>query len=100
MDEVSKIVTGIRTLYADYDDLSDLDGNGAMAAMGVSTKGAIKDSVYSVTRTLFNKKYTRFTVTISGLNTKDCIALGRRAWPDSVDRASCKNGAVTITYEK
>ena len=31
MDEVSKIVTGIRTLYADYDDLSDLDGNGAMA---------------------------------------------------------------------
>lgn len=105
IDDVSKIMTGVRTLYADYDDLSSLDGAGALAAVGVDEKGPYEGSKYSVAKTKnASDVYSRFTVTISGLPARDCTVLAARKWADSVEKSSsCGTGtrnSVSIIYEK
>lgn len=104
VDDFSKIVTGVRTLYSDYDDLTVFDGEGAMAAMGIDkNKTPYNNATYSVTR-VGNGKDGRFDVKISGLPNKDCIVLARRSWPDSIGKSSScpKSGSqyVSVTYRK
>ena len=102
IDDVSKIMTGVRTLYADYDDLSTLDGAGALAAMGVDENGPYEDSEYSVATD--SSDNTRFIITISNLPARDCTVLAARKWSDAVDKASScgvdTDNSVSITYEK
>ena len=101
IDDVSKIVTGIRSLYADYDNLSTLDGEGALDAIAVDEKGPYEDSSYSVAKD--SSDNTRFVVTISGLPKRDCTVLAAKKWSDSVGKSSnCGSGggSVSITYDK
>jgi len=98
VDDISNISSGVRTLYADYDDLSVLtDSDGTLAAIGVGKNGPIDGVTYSVTKTADN---SGFVVTVSGLPNKDCVVLGTRGWPDSVSHTECNNGTITITYKK
>ena len=102
IDDVSKIMTGVRTLYADYDDLSSLDGAGALAAMGVDENGPYEDSTYSVAAVTGDNPQ-QFVVTVSGLPARDCIVLASRKWSDAVDKdddCDATGGSVSITYDK
>ena len=106
IDDVSKIVTGIRTLYAEYDDLSELKnkGNDAMAAMEIDTKGPYENTVYSVDMDASDS--SRFVITIKKLPAKDCVVLAAKKWPDSVPggkTSNCTSGGdykIAITYDK
>ena len=104
IDDVSKIVTGIRTLYAEHDDLSELEdkGDDAMAAMEISNSGPYEDTVYSVDLDTTNS--SRFVVTIENLPARDCTVLASKTWPEAVSRTSnCTAGGnykVSITYDK
>lgn len=85
VDDVSKIVSGIRSLYSDYDDLATLDGDGAMVAMGVDTSGP--DGVTYTVAPVKNSdnKYMLFKVTIGGgLSYQDCMVLGAKSWSGAV----------------
>ena len=101
IDDVSKIMTGVRTLYADYDNLSNLDGAGALAAMGVDDNGPYEGSSYSVAKD--SSDNTRFIITISNLPVRDCTVLAAKKWADSVEKSSdCSSGggSVSIKYDK
>lgn len=96
-DTVSSIVTGIRTLYADYDDLSSLDGTKALSALSISTTGP-NGVTYSVEKVTGNNK--QFQVEITNLSDDDCTVLEAKAWSGSVDGASCSSTTLTIKYNK
>ena len=98
IDDVAKIVSGVRTLYADYDDLSGLNGADAMAAMEINENGPFDGTTYSVAKD--SSDNANFVVTISGLPDDECVILGERYWADSVGHTECNSGTVTITYEK
>lgn len=107
VDDVSKIVSGIRSLYSDYDDLSTLDGDGAMAAMGVDTNGP-NGVTYSVAKVAGNVNL--FKVTIGGgLLYQDCVVLGTKTWAGSAEiennpYSDCdvdeEQQQISITYKK
>lgn len=110
VEDFAGIAAAVRALYADYDDLNDLDGDGAMAAMGIDkNKTPYPDTSYSVEQVGINGKdkktsldetkasddqydfgqediISSFKVTISGsgLPAKDCTVLLHQAWPDSI----------------
>lgn len=99
MDDVSKIVTGIRSLYAEYDALESLDSDSALAAMSVDANGP--DGVtYSVSVDNHNNAYDRFVVTVSGLSNKDCTVFKIQTWTDAVENPTCSGGELEITYDK
>ena len=105
IDDVSKIVTGIRTLYAEHDDLSKLKdkGDDALAALEISTSGPYENSVYSVNKD--SSDNSRFVITIKNLPKRDCVVLATKKWPESVGTptSSCTSGGdfkITITYDK
>lgn len=98
-DDISKIVSGIRTLYADYDDLDTLDGPGALAAMGVDTDGPFEGTTYSVAKDNSNNR--RFVVTISNLPPDECVILETKTWPGAVNTTpQCSSNSISITYNK
>ncbi|MBO7645321.1 MAG: hypothetical protein J6S57_03390 [Alphaproteobacteria bacterium] len=103
MDEVSKIVTGMRTLYADYDAFpKQIDSDGVMAAMAVDTNSAIEGATYTVTAQ--NGKRL-FSIHLSVLDGKDYTVLSSRTWPGATNvGGSCKNGKdeceLVLTYDK
>lgn len=104
IDDVSKIVSGIRSLYADYDDLSTLDGDSALAAMAVDKNGPNGVEYSVVKKEQGTNWYPKFTVTISKLSIKDCNVLGTKAWTgaeSSTGTTSCSsNKKIEITYSK
>ena len=85
IDDVSKIVSGIRSLYSDYDDLATLDGDGAMAAMGVNKNGPDGVTYTVVPVRNSSGEYMLFKVTIGGeLSYQDCMVLGAKSWSGAV----------------
>ena len=102
VDDVSKIVTGVRSLYADYDDYSALEFDGvqgekALAAISVGTDGPYDNIKYG----LYAKKTSpdTFIVEVSGLSDSDCAIFGTQSWPGAVSGAKCKKGKVVIEYK-
>ena len=119
VDDVAKIVTGVRTLYADYDNLCTMTDSSVLAAMGVDSNGPYNGSTYSVIRAKYtgedkweewegecksNAPCTYFMVKIEGLPKDECTLLGTRAWSQSKqvtsDCDSDKNNYVSIVYTK
>lgn len=97
-DDVAEIVTGVRTLYADYDTLpSSFDGARTLAALSIDDEGPYPDSRYSVSR----KSDTMFVVEIEKLPEKECMVLETKSWSGAVDqKATCSDTKLTIVYEK
>lgn len=97
-DDVAEIVTGVRTLYADYDTLpSSFDGARTLAALSIDDEGPYTGSKYSVSR----KSGTRFEVKITGLPKNECTVLETKAWSGAVDQsATCSSTTLTIQYDK
>ena len=110
VEDFAGIATAVRALYADYDDLNDLDGDGAMAAMGIDKgKTPYPDTSYIVEQWQKNEKDDEFRIIIKGrgLPEKDCIILSRQAWPDSVSghatgecSASNDSRSIYVIYGK
>ena len=102
IDDVSKIVTGVRSLYAEYDDLSGLDGDAVLAATAVGENGPYENSVYSVAKD--SSDNSKFVVTVKNLPARDCTVLASRKWADSVGKSSdCTASGyykVSLTYDK
>ena len=98
VDDVAKIVSGVRTLYADYDGFPVLNSNGTLAAISVDVNGP-RNVTYSISNVSDNDK--NFIVKISNLSAKDCQVLGAKAWTDSVAQPTCaSDNTVSITYRK
>ena len=97
-DDVAEIVTGVKTLYADYDTLpSSFDGARTLAALSIDDEGPYTGSKYSVSR----KSETRFEVKITGLPAKECTVLETKAWSGAVNQsATCTKTTLTIQYDK
>ena len=97
-DDVSQIVTGVRTLYADYDTLpASFDGDRTLAALSIDVTGPYPDSKYEVSR----KNAKRFEVKIVGLPKKECAVLETKSWSGAVNKkANCSSTTLTIVYEK
>jgi type II secretory pathway pseudopilin PulG len=80
-DEVAQLVTGVRTIFGEYDDFSGMDNGTIFAAIGMSEKNPYGGK-YSLS---VNSVDTRqFILTINGLNSSDCEYFRSKAWPDSV----------------
>ena len=103
MDEVSKIVTGVRTLYADYDTFpKNFSSDSTMAAMAIDTNSAIDGATYRIQATVAS---SLFEVAIDGLKEKDFMVLEARTWPGAVEvGGKCEEGKdvcfLFILYEK
>ena len=102
IDDVSKIVSGVRSLYADYDDLSTLNGDEALAAMAVDKNGP-NGVTYSVAPIKVGNVYPKFEITIGNLSVEDCNVLGTKAWSgveSSTGVTQCSDQKIGITYSK
>jgi len=80
-DQVTQIVTGVRSLLGGFDDYSGIDNGTIFAAIGVSNRNP------------YNGEYTLaahpadarlFVLNITGLNRSDCTYFRTKAWIDSV----------------
>jgi type II secretory pathway pseudopilin PulG len=80
-DEVTQLVTGVRTIFGEYDDFSGLDNSTIFSAVGISDKNPYGGK-YSLSVNSENMR--QFILTIDGLNTSDCEYFKAKAWPDSV----------------
>jgi len=114
IDDVAKIVTGVRTLYADYDDMHDVNtGNSdnILAAIGVDKDAPYSGTTYQIygarktdgTACSSNGACEFFSVKILGLPADECQVFAARAWSESEGISSSCDGttkSVTITYAK
>lgn len=122
VNDFMNIASGVRTLFADYDNLetvADLNSDDIFGAIGVDPDNTpYKNCKYSVTLDNSDNTYQTFTVWIFGTNTgasnlpaRDCLALKSMNWPGAVsgaaDSASVCSGAdsteahyVGVKYKK
>ena len=97
-DDVAEIVTGVRTLYADYDSLpSNFDGEGTLAALSIDDNGPYSDSKYGLTR----ESASVFVIKLKNLPAKECAVLGTKSWASaiSVDCQADRN-VLILKYNK
>lgn len=108
-DDVVTIVSGVRGLFGDYDDFSNIDNATIFAAMSVDNKNPY-GGTYELAVDSTNTR--QFIVRIKGLSKSDCEALVTKAWTDSVGyivsnhkesgaSGNCVDGnanVVSITY--
>lgn len=80
-DEVTQIVTGVRSLLGGYDDYSNIDSDTIFAAIGMSSKNPYNGNYALATNPADSHQ---FMVTIDGLNKSDCEFFKTKAWSDSV----------------
>jgi hypothetical protein len=80
-DEITQITTGVRQLLGEYDDFSGIDNNTIFAAIGMSDKNPFGGK-YELAANQSDKR--QFVVSITGLNTSDCLYFRDKAWSDSV----------------
>ena len=100
VDDVSKIVSGVRSLYVEYDSLpSNFDSAGILAAVEVDSTGP-NGATYSVAKSTSDNTNTQFVISIGNLSSKDCVTLGKKVWADSISHTDCSNNTITITYAK
>jgi len=98
-DKVSDIVTGVRSLYAEYDNLpSSFDGDKTLSALSIDANGP-DGTTFAVSRS----SDKQFIVTVTGLSEDECGVLAAKAWTGSVNGATCESTTLTtltITYKK
>lgn len=80
-DEVTQVVTGVRTILGEYDDFSGLDNATIFAAIGMSDKNPYGGK-YSLSVNPMNPR--QFILTIDGLGNSDCEYFKTKAWSDSI----------------
>ena len=98
MDRISEITTGVRALYADYDNLpTSFDGAKTLSALSIETTGP-DDVTFSVAKDTSNAK--QFIVSVTNLSADECDVLAAKAWTGSVNGATCSSTTLTITYKK
>lgn len=105
MDDFSKIVTGVRTLFADYDNLKDwTSGDDVLAAMAIDDNGPYSGSKYAVTVDKTDASFQTFRVSITHVPDRDCIVLAKKSWPGAVKNSvkyNCNGtGFVNVAYTK
>ena len=103
IDDVSKIVTGVRTLFADQDDLSELSdkGDDVMDAMAVGQTCPYDGCKYELSLNGGDNTNQTFNVKVTSVPRRDCIVLKSKSWPDVVDVDSdCDRGWVELQYNK
>ncbi len=108
-DDVTNIVSGVRSLLGEYDDFSNIDNSTIFGAIGVSDKNPYGGK-YELAVNPSNPR--QFIVTITGLSKSECDGLITKAWIDSVGykesghkdsgaKGSCvddKKNTISITY--
>ena len=108
-DDVTAIVSGVRSLLGDYDDFSNIDNSTIFGAISMSNKNPY-GGTYELSVNPANSR--QFIVKITGLTKTDCEGLVTKAWSDSVGYISsghkesgasgnCKTGdnnVVSVTY--
>ena len=84
VDDVTSIVTAVRTLFGDQDDLSRMvdDVEGVLDAMAVNTKCPYNDCEYELS---VKEDLQTFVVEIENLPARDCIVLLNKNWPDATE---------------
>ncbi len=80
-DDVTTIVSGVRTLLGEYDDFSNIDNSTIFGAMAISNKNPY-GGTYELQVDKSNSR--QFIVNINGLSKSDCEGLITKAWTDSV----------------
>ncbi len=80
-ENVSNIVTGVRSLLGEYDDFSNIDNSIIFGAIGVSNKNPY-GGTYELAVDSANSR--QFIISINGLSKSECDGLKTRAWTDSV----------------
>lgn len=80
-DDVTTIVSGVRTLHSGYDDFSNLNNSTIFGAMSISNKNPY-GGIYELAVNPSNAR--QFIVKINGLSKTECEALVTKAWIDSV----------------
>jgi type II secretory pathway pseudopilin PulG len=81
-DEITQIVTGVRSLLGQYDDFSNLNNGSIWGAIGMSAKNPFGGN-YTLSVDSSNPR--QFIIEIDGLSQSDCEYLSARAWADSAD---------------
>lgn len=97
-DDVAQIVTGVRTLYADYDNLpSNFDGTKTLSALSINVNAPYDGATYDVSR----KSGTVFVVKIKDLPERECVVLETKNWAEAINNsATCSSNTLTIEYNK
>ena len=108
-DDVTAIVSGVRSLLGEYDDFSNIDNSTIFGAISMSNKNPYGGTYELSVNPLDNRQ---FIVKVTGLSKSDCEGLVTKAWFDSVGYMSsnhkesgatgnCKNSndnVVSIIY--
>ena len=108
-DDVTAIVSGVRTVLGEYDDFSNLDNSTIFGVLAMSNKNPY-GGTYELS--VDNANPRQFVVSINGLTKSDCQGLITKAWTDSVGyntsnhkesgaTGNCSdsgNNVVSITY--
>ncbi len=108
-DDVTAIVSGVRTVLGEYDDFSNLDNSTIFGVLAMSNKNPY-GGTYELS--VDNANPRQFVVSINGLSKSDCQGLLTKAWTDSVGyntsnhkesgaTGNCSdsgNNVVSITY--
>ncbi|MCL1785999.1 MAG: hypothetical protein FWG39_02515 [Alphaproteobacteria bacterium] len=79
-DQVTQIVTGVRSLLGGYDDFSGIDNGTIFAAIGISNKNPYNGDYMLST---YPADPRLFVLTITGLNQSDCQYFKTKAWIES-----------------
>ena len=97
-DDVAQIVTGVRTLYADYDNLpASFDGTKTLSALSIDTNAPYEGATYELSR----ESGSVFVVKIKKLPENECTVLSTKTWAEAIDgTAKCESGTITIKYKK
>ena len=93
-DEVTQIVLGVRQLWGEYDDFSNIDSSTIFGAISMSNKNPY-GGTYSVSVNPSNPR--QFIVGIDGLSQSDCEYLVAKAWTDSVGYSESNHTAGGAT---
>ncbi len=81
-DEVIQMVSGVRTLLAEYDGFDGINNDTIFNVIGMSPKNSF-GGVYRLSVDPNNSK--QFIVSIEGLSKSDCEYFVSKAWTGSVD---------------
>lgn len=81
-DEVTMIVTGVRYIFLEYDDFSNLNNDTIWGAIGMNPDNPYGGK-YELSVDPTNSR--QFIVSITGLSKMDCEYFVAKEWPDSVN---------------
>jgi len=97
-DDIAQIVTGVRTLYADYDNLpANFDGARTLSALSINTTAPYAGASYELDR----ESGSVFVVKIKDLPENECTVLETKPWAGAIgESATCTTTTLTIKYNK